>query len=233
MTVELRVREGDQPLPTPNDGPDILALVAADFRERRELGIRRYGAPLQPHNGRRSDIDAYEEVLDLAAYIRQMIEERTGPTLPCEKCGEANSIAVVVWHMPQHRITFLVCDPCRAQYMREGRDIADHVHTFPLYPPLRDQAPPAGVDLADEERPETTYPAEVFNGLGGPVGELAALLAPLTAEALAVALRAAAAEIDAEATRLGRPLTGAVASQYSALATIARCIIDAREESQQ
>lgn len=76
MTDQLRQRPGDQPLPTPNDRPHIHDLVAADIQARKELGTRRYGTPLQPHNGRDALRDAYEELLDGACYIRQEIEER-------------------------------------------------------------------------------------------------------------------------------------------------------------
>jgi hypothetical protein len=66
----------DQPLPTPNDGPSIHDLVAADIAARKALGTSRYGTFLQPHNGRDSLLDAYQEALDLACYLRQAIAER-------------------------------------------------------------------------------------------------------------------------------------------------------------
>lgn len=72
----LRQREGDQPLPTPNDETDVQSLVIEDIRKRRELGITRYGTPLQPFNGRDVLRDLYEELLDAACYVRQAIEER-------------------------------------------------------------------------------------------------------------------------------------------------------------
>lgn len=65
-----------QPAPIPNDRSDIQSLVIADVASRREHGIRTYGTPLQAHNGRDALQDAYEEALDLAMYLRQMIEER-------------------------------------------------------------------------------------------------------------------------------------------------------------
>ena len=72
----MRQRNGDQMLPLHNDNPEIHRLVAADIEARRQLGIRRYGTPLQAHNGRNALQDAYEEVLDLACYLRQLIEEQ-------------------------------------------------------------------------------------------------------------------------------------------------------------
>lgn len=74
--ADLRQRPGDQPLPTPNGSTDIQSLVIADIVARRELGIERYGTPLQAHNGRDALRDAYEEAIDLAMYLRQAIEER-------------------------------------------------------------------------------------------------------------------------------------------------------------
>ena len=49
----------------------ILRPVIADIATRRDLGIRRYGAPLQYDNGRDPTRDAYEEALDLLAYLTQ------------------------------------------------------------------------------------------------------------------------------------------------------------------
>lgn len=51
-------------------------LVIEDMRERDQVGRRRYGTPLQAHNGRRALVDAYQEALDLVVYLRQEIEER-------------------------------------------------------------------------------------------------------------------------------------------------------------
>ena len=67
---------GKQPDPTPNDGTPIWDLVIADMRARDALGRKRYGVPLQANNGRDALWDAYYEALDLAAYLRQAIEER-------------------------------------------------------------------------------------------------------------------------------------------------------------
>jgi hypothetical protein len=74
--MNLRRRPGDQPLPVPNGHPDVQSMVIADITARREVGISRYGTALQPHNGRDALRDAYEEALDLACYLRQVIAER-------------------------------------------------------------------------------------------------------------------------------------------------------------
>lgn len=68
----------DQPAPTPNAHPAVWPLVMVDMAGRDRLGRTRYGTPLQPHNGRDTLRDAYEEALDLAVYLRTAIYERDG-----------------------------------------------------------------------------------------------------------------------------------------------------------
>ncbi|MCH9637778.1 MAG: hypothetical protein K0U16_07540 [Gammaproteobacteria bacterium] len=69
----------EQPAPEPNESRPIWDLVIEDMRERDQEGRRRYGVPLQAHNGRDPLVDAYQEALDLAVYLRQAIEERDNP----------------------------------------------------------------------------------------------------------------------------------------------------------
>ena len=73
----LRQREEDQPLPRENTGVRIHDLVIDDIEDRKALGIKRYGTPLGVLNGRNAARDAYEEVLDLSVYFRQLVEERS------------------------------------------------------------------------------------------------------------------------------------------------------------
>lgn len=61
--------------PVPNAGRPIWELVIEDMRARDAAGRATYGTPLQAHNGRNALVDAYQEVLDLAVYLRQKIEE--------------------------------------------------------------------------------------------------------------------------------------------------------------
>ena len=68
----------DQPNPTKNDLPAVWDLVKKDIEERDTVGVQRYGIRLQPFNGRKSLIDAYQEALDLVAYLRQAIYEIEG-----------------------------------------------------------------------------------------------------------------------------------------------------------
>lgn len=67
--------ERDQVAPTPNDGPSCHDLVIKDLEERKQFGLRKYGSLLQPNNGRSFLQDAYEEALDLCAYLRGKLEE--------------------------------------------------------------------------------------------------------------------------------------------------------------
>lgn len=76
---ERRSREGDQPLPKVNDLPCIQDIVIQDIEERKSIGVKRYGTTLQPHNGRDALLDAYQEAIDLAIYLRQAIFERDNP----------------------------------------------------------------------------------------------------------------------------------------------------------
>jgi hypothetical protein len=65
-----------QQMPVPNDSPSVQGMVRADLETREAIGVDRYGTALQPHNGRDMLRDAYEEVLDLACYLRGAIAER-------------------------------------------------------------------------------------------------------------------------------------------------------------
>jgi hypothetical protein len=72
-----RRREGDQDLPVSQPGqPSAHDGVCRDVQARKELGQRRYGSLLQPFNGRDGLRDAYEESLDLAAYLRREQDEQ-------------------------------------------------------------------------------------------------------------------------------------------------------------
>jgi hypothetical protein len=68
----------EQPDPQANDLPAVWSLVMSDMHQRDMVGRQRYGIPLQPHNGRDTLRDAYEEALDLAVYLRSVIYERDG-----------------------------------------------------------------------------------------------------------------------------------------------------------
>lgn len=71
----MKTREGDQPLPIPNNGESIHDLVIVDVLRRKELGTKRYGVHLQAFNGRNALLDLYEELLDAAMYTKQRLLE--------------------------------------------------------------------------------------------------------------------------------------------------------------
>lgn len=63
-------------MPTGNDSEAIHHQVIGDLQERLEFGTRKYGQPLQAFNGRNAAQDAYEETLDQAVYLKQMLVEQ-------------------------------------------------------------------------------------------------------------------------------------------------------------
>jgi hypothetical protein len=63
--------------PTPQGtGDDVAALVREDIEARAQEGEQKYGERLTTHNGRDALVDAYQEVLDTAMYLRQELAER-------------------------------------------------------------------------------------------------------------------------------------------------------------
>lgn len=78
MMLEAASLHSKEPRPKPNNHPFIADLVVKDMQERSAIGAKRYGVKLQPHNGRDALIDLYQELLDGANYIRQLIFERDG-----------------------------------------------------------------------------------------------------------------------------------------------------------
>lgn len=64
-----------QPKPLKNNNPPIVDLVIKDMKDRKKLGLKRYGVALQANNGRDSLQDLYEELLDACIYIKQVLEE--------------------------------------------------------------------------------------------------------------------------------------------------------------
>ena len=62
--------------PPKGSGNPILGMVLADLTNRALEGKEKYGEPLKAHNGRNALWDAYQEALDLAMYLRQLIQEQ-------------------------------------------------------------------------------------------------------------------------------------------------------------
>lgn len=75
---DMRQREGDQPLPTVNDQPFVADMLKGYIEKRKQIGIERYGTPLQPFNGRDALRDVFEEAVDLVTYFAQLLIERDG-----------------------------------------------------------------------------------------------------------------------------------------------------------
>jgi len=70
-------REGEsQPLPVGNDEESSHSVAIKLLQARLAVGIRRYGQPLQPNNGRDSLLDAIEENCDLLVYLITEWRER-------------------------------------------------------------------------------------------------------------------------------------------------------------
>lgn len=71
---EFRDAKRDQP--EPKQGiQNVTDAVIADLKERTEFGTRKYGRPLETHNGRDALLDAYQEAVDLALYLKQAVLE--------------------------------------------------------------------------------------------------------------------------------------------------------------
>lgn len=65
-----------QPSPKPNNSQPIHEQVIEDMKRRAESGKASYGTYLQVNNGRDPLLDAYEEAMDMALYLKQAILER-------------------------------------------------------------------------------------------------------------------------------------------------------------
>lgn len=62
--------------PSPARGQEsVTDAVIDDLHFRRKVGILKYGTELETGNGRRALVDAYQEILDLALYIKQRLME--------------------------------------------------------------------------------------------------------------------------------------------------------------
>lgn len=78
MAGMRRSLQNPEPAPVHNDQPAVWDLVIKDMHLRDVFGLEKYGTRLQPNNGRDALVDAYQEILDAAVYLRQMIFEREG-----------------------------------------------------------------------------------------------------------------------------------------------------------
>lgn len=66
----------EQQEPVEGTGNDVWLMVIRDMEDRRQGGIVKYGQPVREDNGRDHLVDAYQEILDAAVYLRAEIERR-------------------------------------------------------------------------------------------------------------------------------------------------------------
>jgi len=64
-----------EPMPR-GDGKSVLPEVIKDLVARSDVGKVKYGTRLKVNNGRDALMDAYQELLDLTMYFKQMLIER-------------------------------------------------------------------------------------------------------------------------------------------------------------
>lgn len=77
---DTRDPESDQPAPKPGGYPVQAVLIAA-IQQRMEFGLKKYGRPLETHNGRDPLLDMWEEMMDMISYFTQFVLEQ-GTKLP-------------------------------------------------------------------------------------------------------------------------------------------------------
>lgn len=55
----------------------MYELVRRDLLAREQQDLKSFGAPTQAYRGRAAILDAYDGAIDLACFLRQVIEEMT------------------------------------------------------------------------------------------------------------------------------------------------------------
>lgn len=58
-----------------NGEDDAVTKLVTDMKARDQTGRERYGVPLTSKNGRDHLVDAYQEALDFAVYLRTWLDE--------------------------------------------------------------------------------------------------------------------------------------------------------------
>lgn len=161
-----------QPAPAPNDLPHIADLVVADIHTRKAAGLREYGTPLQPRNGRRALVDLYQEIIDAALYLRQEIWEREHRPVAGYQLREVDIRDGTVWEL--YGDDLAGCFEDHSAHHRSERR--------PLYPGPWETMTPEMVaagfplvsettrDTEDPEADESTSPAPPEPAAGGGAG---------------------------------------------------------------
>lgn len=67
-----------QPEPVKTESVPVVHYVINDILARADVGLDRYGTMLKADNGRDHLVDAYQEALDLACYLRAELIRRDG-----------------------------------------------------------------------------------------------------------------------------------------------------------
>lgn len=75
---DVRDPSTDQDLPKPGR-VDIQLYLMKALAARRDHGIRKYGRPLESHNGRVALLDLWEELTDALLYLTQQLTEMGVP----------------------------------------------------------------------------------------------------------------------------------------------------------
>lgn len=75
ITLDDKPDSAPQPPPTPGK-TKVLDAVLKDLTDRAETGKSKYGTYLYTHNGRSALVDLYQELLDAAMYIKQLLLEQ-------------------------------------------------------------------------------------------------------------------------------------------------------------
>lgn len=76
MALDSEIAVAKQNKPT-GHGTEITPLVCEDLMRRSKMGEAKYGTVLRADNGRNPLVDAYQETLDHACYLRQAMEEES------------------------------------------------------------------------------------------------------------------------------------------------------------
>lgn len=139
--IAARLRPRREPPPQPGVGdmwqqvinhyvgnyePDEPMVRVLDiFRKRREMGLAKYGTPLQAGNGRNPLRDLMDETLDRIVYIEQAITEQPGraASLRTEQDNDVELVEVLLG-MQDFEDTG---EQCRAKYLRSIGAADSHV----------------------------------------------------------------------------------------------------------
>lgn len=139
-TKNERFGDRREPAPGPGQGQPVWEMVIQDMKDRDEHGRHLYGVPLQAHNGRNALVDAYQEALDLAVYLRQVIAEHNGAgDLPAAIYSPAlNREALVeLMHLARQEAIFdvdrMVTTMAADESARTGIDPAAHLVALTTY----------------------------------------------------------------------------------------------------